>query len=249
MYLERLKETLPEVRHQVDEAARRSGRTGADITLVAVTKTHPLAAVEAALEAGIEDIGENRVEELAAKVEELAARAKALPDRPAPRWHMIGHLQHRKAPGVVGICDLLHSVDTVRLAERLNRSIPPDASPLPVLVQINTSGEATKSGFPPDVAREAVHRITELPGLVVQGLMTMAPFTDRESVLRSAFRALRRLHEDLHSVAGYRGKHLSMGMTNDYRIAIEEGSTMIRIGTALLGPRPQAPARRAPATP
>ena len=237
MYLERLRETLPGVRDRVDEAARRSGRTGADVTLVAVTKTHPLEAVQAALEAGIEDIGENRVEEMEAKV-------RAMADRPAPRWHMIGHLQRRAAPRVVGICDLLHSVDTIRLAERLNRFIPAGASPLPVLVQVNTSGEGSKSGLSPDEAREAVHRIGELPGLEVRGLMTMAPFTGEERVVRAAFRALRRLHEDLGSLPGYRGDHLSMGMTNDYRIAIEEGSTMIRIGTALLGPRPRPPARR-----
>ncbi len=237
MYPERLKETLPRVRDEVEEAARRSGRTGADVTLVAVTKSHPLAAVEAAFGAGIRDIGENRVEELQVK-------AGALEGRPAPRWHMIGHLQRRKAPRVIGICDLLHSVDTVRLAERLDRFVPAGAAPLPVLVQVNISGEVAKSGVSPEEAREAIHRITELPGLAVRGLMTMAPFTDRESVLRDAFRALRRLHEELRRLEGYQGEHLSMGMTNDFGIAIEEGSTMVRIGTALLGPRPGAPARR-----
>lgn len=237
MYRDRLKETLPRTLDLVDEAARRSGRSGADVTLVAVTKSHPLAAVEAALEAGIRDIGENRVGELAAKV-------KALGDRPAARWHMIGHLQRRKAPRVIGICDLLHSVDTVRLAERLNRFVPAGAPPLPVLVQVNTAGEAAKSGFAPEAAPEAVHRVCELPGVSVRGLMTMAPFTDRESVLRTAFRTLRRLDEELRLLEGYRGDHLSMGMTNDFRVAIEEGSTMIRVGTALLGPRPQPPARR-----
>ena len=238
MYPERLKENLPRIRDEVERAARRSGRTGADVTLVAVTKSHPLAAVEAALEAGIRDIGENRVEELQVKV-------RALEGRPAPRWHMIGHLQRRKAPRVIGICHLVHSVDTVRLAERLDRFVPAGVPPLPVLVQVNTSGEAAKSGVSPREAPEAVHRITELPGLVVRGLMTMAPFTDRESVLRDAFRGLRRLHEELRKLEGYRGEHLSMGMTNDFGIAIEEGSTMVRIGTALLGQRPQAPARRA----
>lgn len=238
MYPERLKETLPRVRDEVEEAARRSGRTGADVTLVAVTKGHPLAAVEAALGAGVRDIGENRAEELQAKV-------RALEGRPAPRWHMIGHLQRRKAPRVIGICDLLHSVDTVRLAERLDRFVPAGAAPLPVLIQVNTSGEAAKSGISPGGAPETVHRIAELPGLSVRGLMTMAPFTDREGVLRDAFRALRRLHEDLGSLEGYRGEHLSMGMTNDFAIAIEEGSTMVRIGTALLGPRPKPGARRA----
>ena len=238
MYPETLKETLPRVRDEVEEAARRSGRTGADVTLVAVTKSHPLAAVEAALAAGIRDIGENRVEELEVKV-------RALEGRPAARWHMIGHLQRRKAPRVIGISDLLHSVDTVRLAQRLDRFVPAGAAPLPVLVQVNTSGEGAKSGVSPEEAPEALHRITELPGLAVRGLMTMAPFTDRESVLRAAFRALRRLHEKLGSLEGYRGEHLSMGMTNDYGIAVEEGSTMVRIGTALLGPRPRPPVRRA----
>ena len=237
MYPERLKETLPRLRDQVEEAARRSGRTGADVTLVAVTKSHPLAAVQAALEAGVRDIGENRVEELQAKVREMEGR-------PSPRWHMIGHLQRRKAPRVIGICDLVHSVDTVRLAERLNRFVPAGAAPLPVLVQVNTSGEATKSGFSADEAPEAVHRICELAGLSVRGLMTMAPFSGPESVVRDAFRALRRVHEELGSLEGYRGEHLSMGMTNDFGIAIEEGSTMVRIGTALLGPRPRPPARR-----
>ncbi|MDE0649261.1 MAG: alanine racemase, partial [Gammaproteobacteria bacterium] len=113
------------------------------------------------------------------------------------------------------------------------------------LVQVNTSGEGTKSGISPAEAPEAVHRITELPGLSVRGLMTMAPFTDREGVLRGGFRALRRLHEELGSLEGYHGEHLSMGMTNDFGIAIEEGSTMVRIGTALLGPRPRPPARQA----
>lgn len=248
MYPERLREALPRARDDVEKAARRSGRTGADVTLVAVTKSHPLAAVEAALEAGIRDIGENRVAELAAKVAELGERVAeggAGPILPRPRWHMIGHLQRRKAPRVIGISDLLHSVDTVRLAERLDRFVPAGAAPLAVLVQVNTSGEAAKSGISPEAAPEAIHRITELPGLAVRGLMTMAPFTDRERVLRGAFRALRRLHEDLGSLEGYRGMHLSMGMTNDFGIAIEEGSTMVRLGTALLGPRPGAPARRA----
>ena len=237
MYSQRLKDTLPRIRDEVDAAAHRSGRTGADVTLVAVTKSHPLEAVEAALAAGLRDIGENRVEELETKV-------GALGSDEVPRWHMIGHLQRRKAPRVIGVCDLVHSVDSVRLAERLDRFVPAGAAPLPVLVQVNTSGEAAKSGVSPEETPEAVHRIVELPGLAVRGLMTMAPFTDHEGVLRGAFRTLRRLHERLASLDGYRGTHLSMGMTNDFGIAIEEGSTMIRVGTALLGPRPKPPARR-----
>ena len=230
MYVSRLWEALPRVLDRVRESAERSGRTGHDVTLVAVTKGHPLEAVEAALEVGVQDIGENRVPELAAKVAALGSRAA--------RWHMIGNVQRRKAPQLVGLCDLVHSVDSIRLAERFDGAVSPDDEPLPILIQVNTSGEPSKNGFDPDEAQEAIHRILALTRLQVRGLMTMAPFTDREPVLRDAFRGLRETHEKARSLRGYRGDQLSMGMTNDYHIAVEEGSTMIRLGTALLGERP-----------
>ncbi len=230
MYVSRLREALPRVLDQVRESAERSGRTGDAVTLVAVTKGHPVDAVEAALEVGLRDIGENRVPELAAKVAALG--------KETARWHMIGNVQRRKAPQLVGLCQLVHSVDSIRLAERFHNAVSPDDAPLPILIQVNTSGEPSKNGFVPEETQEGIHRILELDRLEVRGLMTMAPFTDQEHVLRGAFRGLRETHERAQSLKGYRGDQLSMGMTNDYHIAVEEGSTMIRLGTALLGERP-----------
>lgn len=231
MYRERLRTNLPRVRDALGAAAERAGRTGDDVTLVAVTKGHPSAAVEAAVEAGIADLGENRVEELEEKVTASGRRVA--------RWHMIGHLQRRKAPRVLEVCDLLHSLDSIRLAERLGRVIEEGREPLPALVQVNTSGEAAKSGFPAAEAVERIHELLELPGLRIEGVMTMAPFVEDEAVLRETFRGLRQIHEAAGRIPGYRGRHLSMGMTNDFAVAVEEGSTMVRIGTALFGERPQ----------
>ena len=233
MYSERLKETLPRVRGAVEEAAARGGRDPGGVTLVAITKGHPLEAVEAAVEAGIGDVGENRVGELEEKVGRLGLHVA--------RWHMVGHLQRRKAPRLVEICHLLHSVDSVRLAERLSRVLEDRESPrepFPVLLQVNTSGEEAKYGLPADGALEAIHEIVELPRLRVEGLMTMAPLTEDEAVLRATFRRLRELHVAAGELDAYEGTELSMGMTNDYPLAVEEGSTMIRVGTALFGERP-----------
>lgn len=233
MYGERLRETLPRVREVVEAAAGRVGRSGGEVRLVAVTKGHPPEAIEAAVDAGIRDVGENRVGELEEKVGLLGLEAA--------RWHMVGHLQRRKAPRLVEICHLLHSVDSVRLAERLSRVLEDRESPrdpFPVLLQVNTSGEEAKYGLASEGAVEAIHRILELPHLRVEGLMTMAPFVDDETVLRGTFRRLRELHEAAGKLDGYEGTELSMGMTNDFPLAVEEGSTMIRVGTALFGERP-----------
>lgn len=231
MYESRLREALPGVRGLTEEAAVRVGRDPSEITLVAVTKGHPPAAAEAALACGLSDLGENRVEELETKIAEVGRRRA--------RWHMIGHVQRRKAPRLVGLCDLLHSVDSIRLAERLSRAAAEAGDTLSVLVQLNVSGEQAKGGFTADEALEALDRITGLPGLRIDGLMTMAPFTDDETVLRHVFRAVRAVHERALGLSRYTGTELSMGMTNDYVLAIEEGSTMIRLGTALFGERPR----------
>ncbi len=228
MYSERLSETLPRVREMIAEAESRAGRPADSVQLVAVTKTHPLEAVRAALDAGLNDLGENRVEELVTK-------ANALQDDRV-RWHMIGHLQRRKAPEVIGIADLIHSVDTVRLAERLSSKAGDEV--VSVLVQINTSGEDAKSGFDRQSAADAVLAIAGLPGLRVEGLMTMAPFVDDEAILRPCFSRLRELRDAVRQQDASMGETLSMGMTNDLGLAIEEGSTMVRIGTALFGARP-----------
>ena len=228
-YESRLEHSLVEVRDRIARAAARSGRDPDEITLVAVTKAHTLEAVRAALAFGLFDLGENRVEELAEKT--LAVGDDRV------RWHMIGHVQHRKAPRLVGDADLVHSVDSLRLARRLSNAAEEAGLSQPVLIQVNTSGEETKGGLRAAGVGDELKDILGLPGLEVRGLMTMAPFTEEENVLRSTFRGVRELHEELQQVDAYSGEELSMGMTNDFEIAIEEGSTMIRVGTALFGRR------------
>jgi PLP dependent protein len=228
-YREKLTQGLPKVRDRIAAAAARSGRDPDAITLVAVTKAHPLEAVQAALDSELQELGENRVEELQWKAEALAGTAV--------RWHMVGHVQRRKVPVLAGVPHLVHSIDSVRLARRFSSVAVASAQPFRVLLQANTSGEGTKGGFSRDEVLEAVHEILELPSLEVRGLMTMAPLTEDEAVLRSTFRRLREIHESLRSTSDYEADLLSMGMTNDYQIAIEEGSTMVRIGTALFGAR------------
>jgi len=228
-YDERVTASLPEIQDRISDAARRSGRASDEVTLVAVTKAHPIEAVQAALSHGLFDLGENRTEELEWKHGRL--------DDGRVQWHMIGHVQRRKAPRLVGMADLVHSIDSVRLAERLSGAAVEAGAVVSVLVQVNTSGEDSKSGFRGDNLKDEVLEVLALPGLVVRGLMTMAPFTDEEAPLRRTFEGVRMLHEELRAFEGYCGDHLSMGMTNDFEIAIEEGSTMIRIGTALFGKR------------
>jgi len=235
-YASRLSRTLPAVRDRIAEAAAAVGRAPSEVTVVAVTKGHPVEACRAALEAGLTDLGENRVSELEKKVAAIG--------HDGVRWHMIGHVQRRKAPRLLGVADLLHSLDSVRLARRFQRvqdaedRDTPDV-PLDVLFQVNTSGEDAKYGFEGDDVVERVLEAAAVPGLRARGLMTMAPFTDDETVLRATFRRLRELRDLLREERPDFGAELSMGMTNDLRIAVEEGSTMVRIGTALFGERPR----------
>ena len=189
-----------------------------------------LECVEAALQAGLEDLGENRVEELEEKVEQFGAERV--------QWHMIGHLQSRKTRRVLAVADVVHSVDSLKLARKISTSSIEGGGLVEVLAQVNTSGEKSKGGFMIESAFEEIAELAELPGLRVSGLMTMAPFVDDEAVLTSAFTSLRRLSESLVASLDGFGTELSMGMTNDLDIAIREGSTMVRIGTALFGPRP-----------
>lgn len=235
-YAARLSRTLPALRDRIAEGAAAVGRDPSEITVVAVTKGHPVDACRAALEAGLTDLGENRVSELEEKVAEIG--------HDGVRWHMIGHVQRRKAPRLLGVADLLHSLDSLRLARRFQRVQDADERetpdrPLDVLFQVNTSGEEAKYGFEGDDVVERVLEAAALPGLRPRGLMTMAPFTDDASVLRTTFRRLRELGDRLREERPDFGPELSMGMTNDLRIAVEEGSTMVRIGTALFGERPR----------
>ena len=220
---------VAEVRERIEGACRRAGRTDA-VTLVAVTKTHPPEVVRAAISAGITDVGENRVQELEEKV--------AAVGRGAVRWHLIGHLQRNKAARGLHLSDLFHALDSVRLAEALSRHAAEAGMTCPVLVQVNTSGEESKFGLEPAAALDAIGAMAELPGLELQGLMTMAPFTDDQAVLRRTFREARRLNETAAGqIPGFTGRHLSMGMSNDYELAVEEGATLVRVGSVLFGER------------
>jgi len=229
MYERQLRENLPRVRDAIGRAAHRVGRGEGEVTLVAVTKAHPPDAIRVALTEGLRDLGENRLEELEEKVDILG--------RDAATWHMVGHLQSRKAARVVTLTDLLHSVDTLKLARRISGFAAEEDLRLPALVQVNLSGEEAKAGFGAEDVVEAVHQMLELPGLEVRGFMTMAPFVEDEKVLRAVFSRLRRIQEEAAKLPGYEGRELSMGMTNDFELAVEEGSTMVRIGTALFGER------------
>ncbi len=233
-YQHSLAENLPRVRERIAAAARRGGRDASDVRIVAVTKAHPPGAIEAALEAGLADIGENRIEEL--------ARKAPLFDAAAVTWHAIGHIQRRKAGAAARLAALIHSVDSLRLAETLSRLGQARGRPVAALVQVNASGEATKGGFP--VARDLnralddIVQVAALPGLRVQGLMTMAPFVADETTLRATFAKTRAALEAATAIEGFAGRELSMGMSNDFEIAVEEGSTMVRLGTTLFGKRP-----------
>jgi len=228
-YAERLEHALPALRERVDRAARESGRPGSAVRIIAVSKAHPLEAVDAALAVGLRDLGENRVEELEAKV---GARGRS-----GMTWHMIGHVQSRKAKRAAGLADLIHSLDSARLAGRLSRIGQEESREIRVLAQVNVSAEASKGGFEAHEAVEAIHEVAELPHLRIEGLMTMAPWGAGEPVLHATFGRLREIRDAVRSVTDRVGSELSMGMTNDLEIAIREGSTMIRIGTALFGER------------
>jgi len=228
MYEQRLRESLPRVRDAIVRATERSGRQG-DVTILGVTKGHSAAAVAAAWAVGLGDVGENRVAELESK--------RAQTEAPV-RWHLVGHLQRNKVRRALELFDLLHSLDSQRLAQELSQEAVRIGRSVAVLVQINASGETSKGGFDAAGGLEDVAQVTALPGLRVQGLMTMAPLTDDASVLRRTFARMRALYEECTAhVPGFEACHLSMGMSNDFEIAVEEGSTLVRLGTVLFGER------------
>ncbi|MEJ2501713.1 MAG: YggS family pyridoxal phosphate-dependent enzyme [Gemmatimonadota bacterium] len=227
-----LRETVAAVRERIDRAARRAGRTD-DVRLVAVTKGHPVERIRAALAAGLDRLGENRIGELEAKVDAVG--------RDAAEWHMIGHLQRNKARTAVPLFDRIHSIDSLRLARTLSKEAVRAERVVRGYMQVNVSGEEAKGGFTPDTSVDALGAIGELESVEIHGLMTMAPFTDDEDVLRETFAGTRRLLERLRAEVpdALYGAELSMGMSNDYEIAIEEGATVVRLGTVLFGERSQ----------
>ena len=229
-----LSDNLKHVQDRIANAAAWAGRDVSTITLVAVSKTHPVEDLLAAYELGVRHFGENRVEEASVK---LPAFKQAISD-PTVVAHMIGHIQSRKAEDVAALFDRVHSVDSVKLAQRLARFA---MKPLPILLEVNVSGEESKYGF--DGARRselfsAVAAISQLPQLRLDGLMTMAPLVENPEEARPVFRALRELRAEI--AARYPAitlPHLSMGMTDDFEVAIEEGATLVRVGRAIFGER------------
>lgn len=242
---EQISRNLEWVQERIARAAERSGRDPGEVTVVAITKTFGLEYLKCAYELGTRHFGENRVAEAAQK---LPGARDWLAGREQPAWHMVGHLQRRKVGDALQLFDLIHSVDSLRLAERIDRLCRRvGRSPMPVLLEVNTSGEAQKYGFrlhcsPEDQTQwgeflSTVEQIVELPGVEVRGLMTMAPLVESESA-RPCFRKLREIRAALERVFPEMDcSELSMGMTNDFEVAVEEGATMLRLGRAIFGPR------------
>lgn len=241
----RIRLNIAAIQERIAAAAARAGRDPAAVTLVAVTKTHPADMVRAAAAAGVRDVGENRVQEASEKHDECA-------NEPL-RWHLIGHLQRNKARRAAEIFDLIHSVDSLRLAESLDRYVAegardPSKGRLPILLQVNVAGETQKEGFdlPGGLANqeqlpgfiEAVAQIVALEHIEVRGLMTIAPYVEEPEQVRPVFRALRGLRDELAIRFPAAPWHeLSMGMTGDFEIAVEEGATLVRVGRAIFGER------------
>lgn len=233
-----IRQALAQVHAQMAAAARRVGRAPAEVTLIAVSKTKPFAQIVEAVEAGQLDFGENRIEELWQKVEDANRRGLS-----EIRWHMIGSIQSRKTDECIGPFALIHSVDRAKIAQRLSRAAAAAGREMDILFEVNVSGEESKHGFTPDQLMAALPELLQLPALRFDGLMTMAPFVDDAEQTRPIFRQLRQLLERLrqefpsarYPQASWR--HLSMGMSNDFEVAIEEGATLVRIGTAIFGKR------------
>ena len=224
-----LKDRLEVVRARMAAAAERSGRGPEAVTLVAVVKTVPADVVAGALALGLTDLGENRVQEAEGKIAALG--------RGCARWHMIGHLQRNKAGRAVELFDRVHGVDGPELAAALSRRAVEAGRRLPVMIEVNVAGEASKFGVAPEGAGALVAAIARLPGLALDGLMTVGPAVARAEDTRAGFRRLRALRDRITGASGTALPELSMGMSGDFEVAIEEGSTMVRIGSALFGPR------------
>jgi PLP dependent protein len=230
-------ENIARVRERIKAAAIRSGRNPDDITLMAVTKTVPPERIREGYDAGIRQFGENRVQEFAGKQEALRGLASA-------QCHMIGHLQSNKAANAVDLFDAIDSIDSLRLARKINAAAQERGKKLPVLIEINIGGESAKAGLAPDSPelQNILHAAPELASLEVMGLMTVPPYDDDPQASRAYFRRMRALFAQIEAMnlPRIRMEMLSMGMSHDFQVAIEEGSTCVRVGTAIFGERPRS---------
>jgi pyridoxal phosphate enzyme (YggS family) len=225
---EEIKSRLEEVRRRIDDACRRAGRAASDVTIIGVTKTFGPEAVDALFDAGVRDIAESRIQEFLLK--------RAAVTRPC-RWHFVGTLQRNKAAKAFGCFELIHSVDNVKLAEALNRLGGERGAATRVLLEVNTSGEPSKHGFAPAELERTVAGIAALGSLSLDGLMTVGPLSDDTGRIRRSFALLRELGRVVERGTGRSAVQLSMGMSDDFEIAVEEGATMIRLGRIILGDR------------
>ena len=225
-------EIVEEVRGRIAAACERSGRSPDDVEIVAVTKTHGAEVVKEAWDAGLRIVGENKVQEAAWKKPASVS---------GPQWHLIGHLQSNKVRHALELFDFIHSVDSVKLADRINFIADELGATPHVLLEVNVSGEKSKSGMSPDEVQPTIEHIMEsCPRITVEGLMTMAPFSDNPEDARPYFRRLRELRDEVQDRLGVGLPRLSMGMSGDYEVAVEDGATWVRLGTVLFGDRPKA---------
>lgn len=225
-----INENLMQVRKNIEAACQKAGRNPEEVTLIAVSKTKPAPMLEEAYQAGSRDFGEN-------KVQEIMDKYPVLPDD--IRWHMIGHLQRNKVKYIVDKVSLVHSVDSLRLAEEISRQAEKKQTELDILVEVNIAQEESKFGTSRAEAAQLVEEIAKLPCIHVKGLMTIAPFVEHPEENRKYFRQIKELSVDIEkkNIDNVSMSVLSMGMTNDYMVAVEEGATMVRVGTGIFGER------------
>lgn len=226
--MDAIRTNLERVRERIARAAERAGRRAEDVLLVAISKTVEVERIREAIAAGVPALGENRVQEARAKIAALG--------RPVP-WHLVGHLQTNKVKEALSLFDVIHSVDRMDLARECDRRARERSRPVDVLLEVNVAGEASKGGVAPDAVAETLDELSALEHVRVRGLMVIPPPVERPEDARQWFQALRKLGER-HGLA-----ELSMGMSGDFEVAIEEGATMVRVGTAVFGPRPQKGSR------
>jgi len=227
-----ISENLSQIKQRIIEAAKRAGRDPSGVRLLAVTKEQSDVTVAKGIQAGMTLLGENKVQEASRKIEALG--------RNGLEWHFIGHLQKNKVKFIFDLFDLIHSVDSLALAEAIHKTAQKIGSCMPVLLQINISGEESKLGMDPLDLPKEIERVAKLEGVKIKGLMTIPPYTSDPENSRPYYARLRELRNTCSKLAvpGMELDELSMGMSNDYEVAIEEGATLVRVGTGLFGPRP-----------
>ena len=228
-----ISEKIMEVRRRIDDACRRVGRNPDEVILIAVSKTRPVGELLEAYQSGILHFGENKVQELVEKIPQMPSDI---------HWHMIGHLQRNKAKYVVGKTNFIHSVDSLRLAEEISKEAVRQSATVQILIEVNVAQEDSKFGISAEETAEIAEKIAKLPGVWLKGLMTIAPYTENAEDNRLYFRKLKQLSVDIKNknIDNVSMDVLSMGMTGDYEVAVEEGSTCVRVGTGIFGERQTA---------